>query len=171
MNVSEILMEIHTFSLKKMHLKILSAKWQPFCLSLNLLNSSRGQWVNGYNYCSSWIENPLLLFFIFSMNFLWKCHRCFITPIRSVSALYIFVVSGKDRKLSCLDSIKHIHIALLSDKVSWHMEMDIANFMHVLKWTLVLMKRSIGGQFRMVQARWRPFRTNYQWSFMLNYQW
>ena len=28
---SEILSEIHTFSFKKMYLKMLSAKWQPFC--------------------------------------------------------------------------------------------------------------------------------------------
>ena len=35
---SEILSEIHAFSLKKMHLKISSAKWRPFCLGLNVLN-------------------------------------------------------------------------------------------------------------------------------------
>ena len=29
-NFSEILIEIHTFSFKKMYLKILSVKWQPF---------------------------------------------------------------------------------------------------------------------------------------------
>ena len=34
----EILIEIHTFSLKKMHFKMSSVKWQPFCLSLNVLN-------------------------------------------------------------------------------------------------------------------------------------
>ena len=32
--LSEILIEILTFSFKKMHLKVLSAKWRPFCLSL-----------------------------------------------------------------------------------------------------------------------------------------
>ena len=36
-NFSEILVEILTFSFKKMCLKISSAKWQPFCLSLNVL--------------------------------------------------------------------------------------------------------------------------------------
>ena len=36
-NFSEILIEIHTFSFQKVHLKILSAKWRPFCLSLNVL--------------------------------------------------------------------------------------------------------------------------------------
>ena len=36
-NFSEILIAIETFSCKKMHLKISSAKWSPFCLSLNVL--------------------------------------------------------------------------------------------------------------------------------------
>ena len=36
-NFSEILIEIHTFSFKKMYLKMLSGKWQPFCLGLNVL--------------------------------------------------------------------------------------------------------------------------------------
>ena len=36
-NFSEILIKIHKFSFKKMHLKMLSAKWQPFCLGLNVL--------------------------------------------------------------------------------------------------------------------------------------
>ena len=35
---SEILSESQTFSLKKMRLKISSAKWRPFCLGLNVLN-------------------------------------------------------------------------------------------------------------------------------------
>ena len=38
-NFSEILIEIDTFSLKKMHLKLSSAKWRPFCLGLNVLKS------------------------------------------------------------------------------------------------------------------------------------
>ena len=35
-NFSEKLREIHTFSFKKMHLKLSSAKWHPFCLDLNV---------------------------------------------------------------------------------------------------------------------------------------
>ena len=38
-NFSEILTEIHTFSFKKMHLKTSSVKWQPYCVSLNVLSS------------------------------------------------------------------------------------------------------------------------------------
>ena len=32
-----ILIEIHTFSFKEMHLKMSSGKWRPFCLGLNVL--------------------------------------------------------------------------------------------------------------------------------------
>ena len=39
-NFSENLIEIHSFSLKKMHLKMLSGKWRPFCLGLNVLTKS-----------------------------------------------------------------------------------------------------------------------------------
>ena len=36
-NFSENLIEIHIFSFKKMHLKMASGKWRPFCLGLNVL--------------------------------------------------------------------------------------------------------------------------------------
>ena len=36
-NSSEILIEIYPFSFKKMHLKMSSGKWQPFCLGLSVL--------------------------------------------------------------------------------------------------------------------------------------
>ena len=39
-NSSEILVGIQTFSFKKMHLKMSSAKWRPFCLGLNVLITS-----------------------------------------------------------------------------------------------------------------------------------
>ena len=38
-NFNEILIEILTFSFMKMYLKVSSAKWRPFCLGLNVLNS------------------------------------------------------------------------------------------------------------------------------------
>ena len=37
-NFNEIFIEIHTFSFKKIHLKMSSGKWRPFCLGLNVLN-------------------------------------------------------------------------------------------------------------------------------------
>ena len=36
---SEILTRIQTFLFKKIHMKMLSAKWRPFCLSLNVLSN------------------------------------------------------------------------------------------------------------------------------------
>ena len=36
-NFSEILIEIYTFSFKKLHFKMSSGKWRPFCLGLNVL--------------------------------------------------------------------------------------------------------------------------------------
>ena len=36
-NFSEILFEIHIFTFMKMHLKISSGKWRPFCLDLDVL--------------------------------------------------------------------------------------------------------------------------------------
>ena len=39
-NFSEMLIESDTFSFKKIHLKMLSGKWRPFCLGLNVLVNS-----------------------------------------------------------------------------------------------------------------------------------
>ena len=36
-NFNEILIEIHIFSFKKIHFKMSSGKWRPFCLGLNVL--------------------------------------------------------------------------------------------------------------------------------------
>ena len=36
-NFSEMLIKIHTSSFKKIHLKMSSGKWRPFCLGLNVL--------------------------------------------------------------------------------------------------------------------------------------
>ena len=40
-NFSEILISIHTFSFKKIHLKMLTAKWRPSCLGLNVLKQHK----------------------------------------------------------------------------------------------------------------------------------
>ena len=39
LNFSEILSEIHTFSFKKMHLKMSPAKWRQFYVGINVLTS------------------------------------------------------------------------------------------------------------------------------------
>ena len=40
-NFSEMLIEIHTSSFNKIHLKMSSGKWQPFCLGLSVLIQRR----------------------------------------------------------------------------------------------------------------------------------
>ena len=40
-NFNEVLSEIHAFSFKKMHLKISSERWWPFCIGLKLLRYKR----------------------------------------------------------------------------------------------------------------------------------
>ena len=37
-NFNDILISIQTFSFKKLHLKMSSAKWRPFCLGLNVVD-------------------------------------------------------------------------------------------------------------------------------------
>ena len=51
-NFSEIVIEIHTFSFKKMHLKMSSGKWQPFCLCFNELTKHRN-WQHTTPYYTS----------------------------------------------------------------------------------------------------------------------
>ena len=53
---NEVLIEIPTFSFKKMHLKVLSAKWWPFCLSLNVLNSLRPN--DAMSHHRTWSTSP-----------------------------------------------------------------------------------------------------------------
>ena len=43
-NVRELLIKIHTFSFKKINLKMSSGKWRPFCLGLIVLSE---QWEHG----------------------------------------------------------------------------------------------------------------------------
>ena len=52
-NFSEILIEILTFSLKKMHLKMSSAKRRPICLGLNVLNLNL---FSGENYQNHFVK-------------------------------------------------------------------------------------------------------------------
>ena len=54
-NFSEILIEILTFSSKKMCLKVSSVKWRPFCLCLNVLTYRRILWWI-FSTHSSWPE-------------------------------------------------------------------------------------------------------------------
>ena len=52
-NFSEIIIKIHMFSFKKMHLKLSSEKWRPFCLSLNVLTDPNSHPHNDFNSLAS----------------------------------------------------------------------------------------------------------------------
>ena len=61
-NWSEILIEIYTFLLRKMHLKMLSGIWQPFCPCLNVLTLNvQGPSYRSLNRSISWLLMPWLL--------------------------------------------------------------------------------------------------------------
>ena len=61
-NCSEIVIKIRNFSFMKMHLKISSAKWRPFCPGGDVLTKtslSRHQhktraWIGDYNFTKEW---------------------------------------------------------------------------------------------------------------------
>ena len=53
-NFSEILIEVLIFSFSKMRLKVSSVKWQPFCLSLNVLTTL---WKNLVDQRTTWPLN------------------------------------------------------------------------------------------------------------------
>ena len=67
-NFSEMLIEIHTFLFKKVNLKMLSGKWGPFCLDLNVLTKS---------YQISPERYGVYFVSIVVKNVLWKI-QCFI---------------------------------------------------------------------------------------------
>ena len=60
-NFNEILIEIHTFSFKKMHLKMSSAKWRPFCLGLNVLTRALVTYLMGAGYLLLIVFNATML--------------------------------------------------------------------------------------------------------------
>ena len=76
-NFSEILSEMHAFSLKKMHLKMSSTKWRPFCLGLNGLKKLKTNewpiWVL-FSRCSRalWTNESINYIFVKYINAVWQ---------------------------------------------------------------------------------------------------
>ena len=58
-NFNESSIRIHTFSFKKMHLKMSSGKWRPFCLGLNVLST-----MNCWDICTH-TDDPTVLSYIY----------------------------------------------------------------------------------------------------------
>ena len=69
-NFSEILIEIYSFSFKKLHLKISSAKWRPCCLGLNVLSV---ECLTLYPPPSCTILHSSIEWFITNFFFIWSC--------------------------------------------------------------------------------------------------
>ena len=82
-NFSEILSEIHAFWFRKMHLKMSSANWRPFCLGLNVLNHMDK--LCRYLTTSKHDKSNLSLYF-------WKNNPC-CTKIKIHVYLYAAIVS------------------------------------------------------------------------------
>ena len=74
-NFKETTIKIHTFSFKKIHLKLSSAKWRPFCLGLNVLIHGWFSISPNQNCINSTIS--CWGFYAYSQNFhgLWTKHR------------------------------------------------------------------------------------------------
>ena len=59
-NFSEILIEIQTFSFKKIHMKMSSGKWGPFCLGLNVLRIQMTMDIIGVEMVIIGVDNGLV---------------------------------------------------------------------------------------------------------------
>ena len=90
-NFSEILIGIHTFSFKKINLKMSSAKWRPFCLGLNVLNVFKISLMNNWHIS---LKQDSVEFEWYLVNFrnvdLLLCFRCNVRwPYRIFSVQHI----------------------------------------------------------------------------------
>ena len=68
-NFSEILIEILTFSFKKMRLKLSSGKWRSFCLGLNVLKSERWNHTSLGTSSVKWLTEKLGMSFYIYINY------------------------------------------------------------------------------------------------------
>ena len=81
--LNDILIEILTFAFKKMHLKMSSGKWQPFCLGLNVL---RYHWL--LKLCLLEHKNKNILY-VQNHGYWWPC----ITKASAAMVLIYFFQS------------------------------------------------------------------------------
>ena len=84
-NFNEILIEIPTFSFKKMLLKMSSGKWRPSCLGLNVLNKISTHWYASdilfATRSHEWVQNKA--------KYSWKC-----ISLKVLRTLYILGMGG-----------------------------------------------------------------------------
>ena len=89
-NFNEILIKKYTFSFNNMHLKISSAKWRPFCLSLNELTA---------NWCDLFSHVPQGCFRSHVDNKDCKCGRPFRKASETGPSPNLVAVTWKCKKL------------------------------------------------------------------------
>ena len=95
-NFSEILIGVQTFSFKKMHLKVLSAKWRPFCLGFNKLMMSYGDIDLGQH----WLNNGLVKYQVIvwikvDLSSMWHKRKTNSTGSHSLKwEIYIFEITA-----------------------------------------------------------------------------
>ena len=90
-NFSEIFSEIHTFSFKKMRLKISSGKWRPFCVGLNVLMKWTLYCLSNI-FLSPWWKTLFLVFlFLFFQNLNFHQRKLFywLKPMQSYVTFHI----------------------------------------------------------------------------------
>ena len=108
-NVSEILVEIHTFQLKKMYLNISCGKWRPFCLAPIW-------WIRreSFHYCIR--RYPIALGF-WQVKCCKQSETCFIYQSKAImsSNIYVYIVlrspltsSILSAKTRCTSIVKNI---------------------------------------------------------------
>ena len=128
-NFSEMWIEIHTFSFKKIHLKMSSGKWRPFCLGLNVLMGSGQNWL-GPNH------NKTTVSIILEMS----CD--YQSELRKINTLRL-----SDRYFSVPSHLKqcsNIPDSTLGNKFKWHFEANTTTFIqeNVVCKIMVILSRS-----------------------------
>ena len=109
-NFNEILIGIQTFQFKKMHLKMSSANWRPFCLGLNVLNTQTHTKIRTHKNIHTYTPGKKFLQKIFKLIF--HSVRHWVASWKIVNIMCIYLVT-------CLAKMSRIdHIVL--EQFSWN---------------------------------------------------
>ena len=91
-NINEILISVQTFSFKKMHLKMSSAKWRLCCLGLNVLNTTSCMYkvtlAQTYQRHVTQTRMPRHIFSFYpisNISLYWKNNPCVFLPAERLS--------------------------------------------------------------------------------------
>ena len=95
---SDILVQIHIFSFKKMHLKRSSAKWQPFCLGLNAFIFSQDHATSQYVTRQLWLLICGILKMIDHHIYIDVIMTTMASQITSLTVVYSTVYSDADQR-------------------------------------------------------------------------